>query len=53
MTLGEYRVGITFNSSGDELVNKIKRAAADFIDLLETIKYEDGEVLRLMAYRWS
>jgi hypothetical protein len=36
-TLGEYRVGIDFNPSGDETVNKIKRAAADLIDLVETI----------------
>lgn len=35
MTKGEYRVGITFNPSGDELVNQIKRQAADLIDILE------------------
>lgn len=34
MTLGEYRVGIPFNPSGNELVNQIKRAAADLIDLV-------------------
>ena len=38
MTTGEYRVGIGFNPSGDDLVGKIKRAAADLIDLIETIK---------------
>lgn len=38
MTKGEYRVGIGFNPSGDDLVGQIKRAAADLIDLIETIK---------------
>jgi hypothetical protein len=37
MTKGEYRVGINFNPSGDDLVGQIKRAAADLIDLIETI----------------
>lgn len=37
MTKGEYRVGIAFNPSGDDLVARIKRAAADLIDLIETI----------------
>ena len=37
MTKGEYRVGITFNPSGDDLVGQIKRQAADLIDLIETI----------------
>lgn len=37
MTKGEYRVGVTFNPSADQYVNKIKRAAADLIDLIETI----------------
>lgn len=37
MTKGEYRVGITFNPSNDDTVGKIKRAAADLIDLIETI----------------
>lgn len=36
-TKGEYRVGITFNPSGDDLVAQIKRQAADLIDLIETI----------------
>lgn len=38
MTQGEYRVGIDFNPSGDDLVGKIKRAAADLIDLIGTIQ---------------
>ena len=37
MTKGEYRVGIDFNPSGDDMVGQIKRRAADLIDLIETI----------------
>lgn len=37
MTIGEYRVGITFNPSNDDTVGKIKRAAADLIDLIGEI----------------
>lgn len=37
MTKGEYRVGITFNPSNDDMVAKIKRAAADLIDLIDSI----------------
>lgn len=36
-TKGEYRVGIDFNPSGDDLVGQIKRKAADLIDLIDTI----------------
>ena len=36
-TKGEYRVGISFNPSGDDLVTQIKRQAADLIDLIDTI----------------
>jgi hypothetical protein len=49
MTKGEYRVGINFNPSADDMVGKIKRAAADLIDLIETInddsrnQYDDRE----------
>ena len=56
-TKGEYRVGITFSPSGDDLVNQIKRRAADLIDLIETIPIPDSgkpadyavEVTRLRA----
>ena len=41
MTKGEYRVGITFNPSGDDMVGKIKRAAANLVDLIETIPVPD------------
>lgn len=47
-TLGEYRVGTTFNPGGHQMVDAIKRAAADFIDLVDTIPF-DGEVGRLKA----
>jgi hypothetical protein len=38
MTKGEYRVGVTFNPSGDDQVTAIKAAAARFIDLVEGIQ---------------
>lgn len=41
-TLGEYRVGIDFNPSEDNLVGRIKRASADLIDLISSIP--DGEI---------
>ena len=37
MTKGEYRVGINFNPANDDMVSKIKRAAADLIDLIESV----------------
>lgn len=53
MTKGEYRVGINFNPSADETVGRIKRMAADLIDLIETIDaHKDGpntEVMRLKS----
>jgi hypothetical protein len=54
MTKGEYRVGINFNPSDDDTVGKIKRAAADLIDMIELITASDGgeqynEVIRLKA----
>lgn len=39
-TIGEYRVGTDFNPGGDDKVGRLKRAAADLIDLIEQI--EDG-----------
>lgn len=41
MTKGEYRVGINFNPSADDVVAKIKRAAADLIDLVDSIPTEE------------
>jgi hypothetical protein len=62
MTKGEYRVGITFNPSGDDLVGQIKRKAADLIDLIgaiptrisdqhggETDGIREAEIMRLKA----
>ncbi len=53
LTLGEYRVGINFNPGGNQRVNEIKRAAADLIDLVNTIDIRadetGGEVARLKA----
>lgn len=48
-TKGEYRVGIGFNPSGDDLVSKIKRAGADLIDLVDTIPADVPEAGRLKA----
>jgi len=49
MTKGEYRVGINFNPSNDDMVGQIKRLAADLIDKIESIplpemEEKDGEV---------
>lgn len=41
MTKGEYRVGINFNPSADDMVGRIKRAAADLIDLIDLV--QDGD----------
>jgi hypothetical protein len=38
MTEGEYRVGINFNPSNDDTVGRIKRLAADLIDLIDTLE---------------
>lgn len=54
MTKGEYRVGIAFNPSNDDTVGRIKRAAADLIDMIEAIPSDraserGNEVGRLKA----
>jgi hypothetical protein len=50
MTKGEFRVGITFNPGKNPLVDEIKRAAADLIDLIEdSIEENQNEVKRLKA----
>jgi len=52
MTLGEYRVGIDFNPGGNAVVARIKRAAADLIDMLAELDHGNGsnsEVARLAA----
>jgi hypothetical protein len=50
LTKGEYRVGLSFNPSGSEMVDRIKRMTADAIDLIETIPdHDEGEIKRLKA----
>jgi len=58
ITKGEYRVGIDFNPSGDDMVGQIKRKAADLIDFIDGIPTPDAstkgavhsnEVARLKA----
>lgn len=54
-TLGEYRVGITFNPTKYTLVDRIKRRAAELIDYIQIeidVKYDGNvpdEVARLRA----
>lgn len=42
-TKDEYRVGISFNPSNDDMVGQIKRKAADLIDLIESIPGPDTD----------
>jgi hypothetical protein len=50
LTLGEKRVRINFNVSGDSDIDKIKRTAADGIDYLESLKTgASSEKIRLIA----
>jgi hypothetical protein len=37
VTLGAQRVRLSFNPSGNDVVDQIKRQAADFIDFVKTI----------------
>lgn len=43
MTLGEYRVGISFNPSSNPQVDALKRAAADWIDLASDLQARADE----------
>lgn len=50
-TIGEYRVGITFNPSNNEKVDIIKMMSADIINYLESFKPgADGEKIRLIDH---
>lgn len=51
MTLGEYRVGITFNPSQSNTVQQVKQMAADLIDKIDSIANIDGngDIARLKA----
>jgi len=40
LSFGEKAVGLTFNPSGDEKVNKAKRLMADALDLLKEVENE-------------
>ena len=54
-TKGEYRVGIDFNPSSNDLVARLKRHAADLIDLIEEVDpaIAGTECLRLKALAQS
>ena len=41
MTEGEFRVGISFNPSGDKNVDEIKQLAAELIDLIAAAGCDD------------
>lgn len=51
MTYGEKAVGLTFNPSGNALVQEVKEAYAKIIDICNNIRTgtEDNEVKRLMS----
>ncbi|WRH62044.1 MAG: hypothetical protein RSE12_16980 [Fuscovulum sp.] len=58
ITKGKYRVGVSFNPSKSNIVDDIKTAAADLIDLIEGIDLlvpcdagstRQGEVARLKS----
>lgn len=49
MTEGEYRVGKSFNPSGDSAVDNIKAKAAAFIDLLHPLATARGPGAREAA----
>ena len=42
MTKGQYRVGINFNPSGDDIVGRIKSMAAAMIDFIDGIETPDS-----------
>ena len=65
LTIGQYRVGVTFNPGNNPLVDEIKRKSAELIDLCQSIKNDEasktydkspqeknetsGEIFRLIA----
>lgn len=42
-TIGQYRVGVSFNPSQNPLVDEIKRKAAELIDLIVKIEVSSAE----------
>ena len=53
LTLGQYRVGTSFNPSSNPDVDTIKAAAAALIDLINELPTQDGEQARLKALAMS
>lgn len=55
LTLGQKRVGKTFNPSGNKNVDRIKELSAEAIDLLETLRTDEennaksGDVQRVIS----
>ena len=49
LSLGEYRVGVTFNPGGNPVVDTIKIKTAELIDYIELLKNGDGEKGRLAS----
>ena len=51
LTFGERAVGLSFNPSGFEVVDGLKRAAAEFIDKCEVARSisDDNEVKRMYS----
>jgi len=48
-TLGEKRVRIDFNVTGESAVDVIKQKSAELINIIASCPSEEGEVKRLMA----
>jgi hypothetical protein len=48
LTFGEKAVGLTFNPSGDEKVNKAKQLMAESLDLLKEVEAEKTDNGRAM-----
>jgi hypothetical protein len=48
MTFGEKAVGLTFNPSGDDKVNKAKKLMADALDLLQQAELEKSDYGKVM-----
>jgi hypothetical protein len=46
-SIGAFRVRESFNPSGNEMVDKIKRYSADLIDLCEDLKAKDARLAAL------
>jgi hypothetical protein len=47
MSIGADRVRESFNPSGDQMVDKLKRYTADLIDLCEDLKHLDPRLAAL------